>query len=305
MVNFKYRRIIVGLGICACLFTGCGQEIVSTEEEAIQESVTETMTSGQAFTAEKSDTSVTINLADVTAEQLKQVTMSIETIQQNSDWEAMEKMDFIVLDSEEDDVVLYGRGTGEGMILRVKDEVYPIMEGWLSPRVQIPELYIQDMDKDGEIEYIIKTHVKTGTGVSGDDLYVITHKDGTFTMHKFMEDDWYKQLMSQLSWEYDEEYDTVEVYVDGTFSGATLCLAKFLEENQVTFQDLCFGDIMEFVCHDEQWYLWVQGGIIVGDWVTPQYEYGIDILAPFSYSADGTFTLGEMQVTARNEYEEE
>lgn len=300
-----YRRYIIGLGICACLFTGCEQEIVFTEEEVIQESVTETRTSEQASAPEESDTSVTINLEDVTAEQLKQVTMSIETIQQESDWETMEKMEFIVLDSVEDDVVLYGRGTGEGMILRIKDEVYPIMEGWLSPRIVIPELYVQDIDKDGETEYIIKTHVKTGTGVSGDDLYVITYEDGTFTMHKFMEDDWYKQLMSQLSWKYDEEYDTVEVYVDGTFSGATLCLTKFLEENQVTFQDLCFGDIMEFVCRDEQWYLRVQGGILVEDWVTPQYECGIDILAPFSYAADGTFTLGEMQVTARNEYEEE
>lgn len=300
-----YRRYIIGLGICACLFTGCEQEIVFTEEEVIQESVTETRTSEQASAPEESDTSVTINLEDVTAEQLKQVTMSIETIQQESDWETMEKMEFIVLDSVEDDVVLYGRGTGEGMILRIKDEVFPIMEGWLSPLIVIPELYVQDIDKDGETEYIIKTHVKTGTGVSGDDLYVITYEDGTFTMHKFMEDDWYKQLMSQLSWKYDEEYDTVEVYVDGTFSGATLCLTKFLEENQVTFQDLCFGDIMEFVCRDEQWYLWVQGGILVEDWVTPQYECGIDILAPFSYAADGTFTLGEMQVTARNEYEEE
>ena len=114
MVNFKFRRIIVGLGIFACLFTGCGQEIVSTEEEAIQESVTETMTSEQASASEESDTSVTINIADVTAEQLKQVTMSIETIQQNSDWEAMEsipddlKPEYIMLAYQEK-TLLYGQ----------------------------------------------------------------------------------------------------------------------------------------------------------------------------------------------------
>lgn len=296
------KAIVLGMGICASILIGCGAETVLNETITIQEtateqeSVVETVVSEQISASEDSDTSVAINLEDVTAEQLKQVTTSIETIQQNSDWEAMDKMDFVVIDSAEEDVVLYGRGTAEGMILRVKDEVCPIREAWLAPLICIPELHVQDLDGNGEIEYIIKTHVKTGTGVAGEDLYVVTHRDGTFAVQEFMEEDWFEQLMSRLSWKYDEEYSTVELSVDGTYSGVTLFLGKFLEENQVSFKDLCFGDVMGFVCRDEKWYLWMEGGIFVEGWVTPQYECGVNILAPISYSEDGTFTLGEIQV---------
>ena len=288
------------------LLTGCGAqtelagETISTEDNVTQETLA-TEAESETVISQENDTNVINEISNVTPDQLKQVTKNVDTILQDGNWEELEKNEFIILDSVEDDVVLYGRGSGESMVLRVRDEIFAIDECWLSPRVQAPQLYVQDMDQDGKVEYIIQTHTKTGTGVSGDDLYVIEAVDGTFVMHEFTEDDWLGQLLEHISWEYDKEWQTVQTYVDGERADASLILTNFLKENQASFGDLSFGDIMEFIYHDEQWYLWVRGGIIVTDWATPQYEYGIDVLAPFSYTTDGTFTLDKVELTARDD----
>ena len=59
------------------------------------------------------------------------------------------------------------------MLLRDGEQIYPIYRYWMGPQMVLPEIYLGDYDGDGEEEYALKTHLKTGTGVSGDELYIL------------------------------------------------------------------------------------------------------------------------------------
>lgn len=275
------------------------QKQTAASEEVMQEQIEESEVIFNIENETENDL-----LAQITAEDLKKITSDLRYLS-TYDLEKYADKGIIILDSVDKDTVLYGLCSGYGMLLRIGDEVFPISMQWRAPRLKIPEIYAQDFDQDGEIEYGLDVLLGTGSGLSVEQFYVIEREKDSIVLTEFAWEDWQAQILSHVSWNYDKEYNSVETFLDGEQAGATLFLGQFLEERQGTFQDLSFGDIAQFIGHDGQLYLWVEGGIFIEEWAAPVYECGIDVLVPVNYSADKTFTLGEIELSERQYVVEE
>ena len=189
----------------------------------------------------------------------------------------------------DEDIVLYGiddtdAASKRGMVLRVEDEVYPIYLDWQNMHSIPPKLYRGDFDRDGETEYAITMLNKTGTGTSGDALYVLELKDGNVTILEFAERDWLRQLQKQIQYKYLEDYNSLQIFDE---DGVAMTSYPLREDS---FKELVLGDIQSFECKDESWYLRVSGGVVSKEVGYPQYESGIEFLSTISYQ-DESFRL--------------
>lgn len=242
------------------------------------------------------------SLKRLTAEDLRSVTQTYDASQS----EMNEKEEAYILLSElpDEDAALYGKYGLGAMVLRVGDSVYPIRMYWMSPQMWIPQLFSGDYDGDGDTEYALKTHMKTGTGVSGDQLYIIEVNGETAAIHEFTFRDRMTQL-ERLKVTYTDSRSNqvwrryLKVQEDGA-DGAScfLNLDSLLDSlgEDAAYESLEFGDIESFLDADGQWLYAVSGGIATNVTGPIQYECSVEVLCPVQYQADGTFTLGRMQL---------
>lgn len=203
--------------------------------------------------------------------------------------------EYVLLSQAADkDAALYGLCGGGAMVLRAGEEIYPVSLYWTSPQMRIPELYVSDYDGDGKEEYAIYTLMGTGTGVSVAQLYMVETDGEDFAIREFEYADILRQL-ERITYTWDEEYEQVQVSVDGVYQTWILA-GKYLKEEDLHFESLSWGDILGFVERDGQWYLSGKAGITPQEWATPSYSCGMNFLSTVSYSEDGSFTLGEIRV---------
>lgn len=232
-------------------------------------------------------------LKNVTAKELRAATT------QSPQYHLAENVEnqYVILDETEDrDVTLYGMYGGYAMVLRVGDKVYPIRLGWMSPQMHIPQIFRGDWDKDGDTEYILKTHMKTGTGVSGDELYMLEITGDNMEIREFTYEDRMTQL-ERVTYTYDANMHQIKVHSDGK-DCCTMYVKKLLEDlgaKEVT--GLSFGDIEAFTIMDGEIYYSVQGGVLTDarPYYLPAYEVSANLICPVKYRDDGTFQLGEIQ----------
>lgn len=245
------------------------------------------------------------SLKRLTAEDLRSVTQTYDASRDA----ANEETEAYILLSElpNEDAALYGKYGQQTMVLRVGDSVYPIRMHWMSPQMWIPQLFSGDYDGDGDTEYALKTHMKTGTGVSGDELYIIEVNGETAVLHEFTLRDRLTQL-ERLKVTYTDSRSNqvwrryLKVQEDG--AGEAPCflnLDRLLDSlgEDAAFESLEFGDVESFFDMDGQWLYAVSGGIATNVVGPIQYECSVEVLCPVQYQADGTFTLGRMQLKPR------
>lgn len=211
--------------------------------------------------------------------------------------------EFVLLGRTEDqEAALYGLQGGLGMVLAAGGETYPLLMDWASPQMVIPRIYAGDYDGDKNREYALYTHMGTGTGYSVSQLYILEFSGREMEVREFS----YENVCSQLeriTAEWDKEYGTVDLMVDGERTGQALYLQQCLEDTGGEYQSIEWRNIIDFSERDGQWYLWAQGGLQLTDiWI--EYSCSAEALAPVIYRADGTFTLGEITLKT-NAYEPE
>lgn len=234
-------------------------------------------------------------ITEVTADTLRKVK---DTTQNGmlSSYEGVEgsqnKFVFISKPQNEDaknvDVALYGTYGGNTMVLRVGEKVYPIRLRWLYLSPILPVLYCGDFDGDGEMECAIKTHMRTGTGVSGDDLYVVELHGDTCKMIRLEN----RQCMEQLElieYDYDSEQKIITLR-DCDGNNVTLNIP-------LIFHGLEFGDIETFYVKDNGIYYTAEGGIMAEGLVCLSYEYSVEMTCPVLYSESEGFRFGGMKYT--------
>lgn len=204
---------------------------------------------------------------------------------------------------QERDVALYGLGGVETMVLRDGEQFYPVYLEWQSPHMHLPKIYMGDYDGDGEDEYAIITLTGTGTGVSQEQLYILEKKPSEespkdLSVYEF---DYYmlREQLRRVSCDWDSEQKTMNMRVDGELTGLSVSLKEWLAsmKQELTFEDLVFGEFISFTEENGQLYLQAEGGIQLKEWWgTIQYEKGVTLTAPIIYSED-TFSLGEITLT--------
>lgn len=214
--------------------------------------------------------------------------------------------DYVILSSVPDsDIVLYGMYGGYAMVLRDGENVLPIWLGWMSPQMWIPEIYSGDYDNDGVMEYALKTHIKTGTGVSGDELYFIetdwnTGADGRIerTINEFKEGEWIREL-GGIDANFDAGSNILTVTLDGE-AVAQMDISALLEMYSAQYSGIGFGNQNSFSQEDGQWYFSASSGIFVEKSAMPRNECKIIADAKVVYTPDGGFHLEDITVSVDN-----
>lgn len=301
--------------IATVVVAGCGKESTEEAGQNVSDNQIENVTSVSAPSLEKTeevtpDTSweeifyernkqMNSYIENVTADELREVTDAVDVGYINSEayYETDNKF-FVISELKEQDAALYGLYGLERMVLRVKDSVVPIYEAVTGVQGILPTLHCGDYDNDGELEYAIKTHLKTGSGVSGDDLYIVEVKNDEHAIYSFAEEDRLNKL-SKIQYDYNEDYKMVTVHNNG--KDISLSVYRFLNDftgedgKSAEFDKLAFGDIESFFLMDGQWYYAADGGITTNYITWPQYECCMRMICPVYYSEESGFSFGEMQ----------
>ena len=231
----------------------------------------------------------------VTARRLMEIEKTLDLMEGDYLWYDLADDYVLLSELAEEDTALYGLYGGDAMVLRIQDEVYPFYMYWQSPQMIIPQLYSGDFDQDGKRDYVVKTHMKTGTGVSGDELFFIRRENDRIQIKEFEEEDWYGQL-KRITYEYDEEYRVMQVKIDGEYAQEMFVTKEAAEEGG-TCTGLDLSSIMSFTLYDNVWYLKVSPGLCMENWIgVPEYESGMEILSPIMFHPDGTFELGKIKM---------
>ncbi len=206
---------------------------------------------------------------NVTAERLK----NVDNVYMASDSYEYTDLsdDFVILDSVPDsDIVLYGIYGGYAMMLRDGDHLISIWLSWMSPQMNIPQIYYGDYDNDGIFEFALKTHMNTGTGVSGDELYII---EADYTKEQFGKldydikefDDWYDDIAAAVNYSVDDTGNIVTITLYGEET-AVIDLTQHFEEHKEyreEFDGFAFGSHYYFENRDGEWYFTTYSGLCV------------------------------------------
>lgn len=201
----------------------------------------------------------------------------------------------------DEDIALYGLCGGDGMVLRDGEKLYPIMLSWnVTPRIVLPAIYKSDYDGDGKQEYALYRYIGSGTGYSISELCMLELVDNALQIHEFTFEDMMYRLQN-IQYEYFEEEGIV--HIDTGSDTYEIEIADFLQTNEVSFSSLTWGDIIDIMEQGGQWWLQADAGIVVEEWVTPQYECGVCFRTPITYMGNGYFQTGSIEVDAiENEY---
>ena len=243
-------------------------------------------------------------LNQVTVEELKEIQEEISF--SDATWQTLPEeysIDAFVLlyQVPDEDIALYGLCGGDGMVLRDGEKLYPIMLSWnVTPRIVLPAIYKSDYDGDGKQEYALYRYIGSGTGYSISELCMLELVDKSLQIHEFTFEDMMYRLQN-IQYEYFEEEGIV--HIDTGSDTYEIEIADFLQTNEVSFSSLTWGDIIDIMEQGGQWWLQADAGIVVEEWVTPQYECGVCFRTPITYMGNGYFQTGSIEVDViENEY---
>ena len=245
----------------------------------------------------------------ITADRLKQVTQIWTGVSEMGDTIFDVSDNYVILDSVADsDIVLYGMYGGETMVIRDGEHVIPVWTNWMSPHMVMPQIHYGDYDNDGAYEYAIWSNMDTGTGVSGDELYII---EADYAKENSEEDFYSIKEYSDLGGDLD---NAVSYYLDDTGNVVTMTLngedvasvdlsGHFEEhkEYKEPFAGIDFGSHYSFHEQDGIWYFVNAGRIYVKRDGKSLYDedmipYNVVVNARVVYEPDQQFHLEDIEI---------
>lgn len=244
---------------------------------------------------------------EVTAEKLKQVTQVYSDSSTMSAEMRNVSDNYVILDSVPDsDIVLYGMYGGLTMVIRDGEHVIPVWINWMSPQMHIPNIYYADYDNDGVYEYAIQTHMATGTGISGDELYMVEvdytkdmGEEGFLKIIEYLR--WVNDIYAAVSYYTDEAGNIVTITLNGE-TVATIDLTRQLEEYNESFSRVGLGTNYSFTENDGTWTFKCAGDIYMIQEGWSRDDVGrdcpdIEINARVVYEPDQQFHLEDIEIT--------
>lgn len=245
----------------------------------------------------------------ITADRLKQVTQIWTGVSEMGDTIFDVSDNYVILDSVADsDIVLYGMYGGETMVIRDGEHVIPVWTNWMSPHMVMPQIHYGDYDNDGVYEYAIWSNMDTGTGVSGDELYIIeadyAKENGEEDFYSIKEySDWGGDLDNAVSYYLDDTGNVVTMTLNGE-DVASVDLSGHFEEHKEyneSFDGIDFGSHYSFHEQDGIWYFVNAGRIYVKRDGKSVYDedmipYNVVVNARVVYEPDQQFNLEDIEI---------
>ena len=113
-----------------------------------------------------------------------------------SSWEEFNFYDIPLIASiPEKEIFLYGIKPNSGVILKSGDRSFYYDWAYLTPRFILPEIFLNDFDKDDQEELAVILYIGSGTGVSVEELHIIEiSEDENFKDYLFKQDDYLSQI---------------------------------------------------------------------------------------------------------------
>ena len=245
----------------------------------------------------------------ITADRLKQVTQIWTGVSEMGDTIFDVSDNYVILDSVADsDIVLYGMYGGETMVIRDGEHVIPVWTNWMSPHMVMPQIHYGDYDNDGAYEYAIWSNMDTGTGVSGDELYIIeadyakeNSEEDFYSIKEYS--DWGGDLDNAVSYYLDETGNVVTMTLNGE-DVASVDLSGHFEEHKEyneSFDGIDFGSHYSFHEQDGIWYFVNAGRIYVKRDGKSVYDedmipYNVVVNARVVYEPDQQFHLEDIEI---------
>lgn len=245
----------------------------------------------------------------ITADRLKQVTQIWTGVSEMGDTIFDVSDNYVILDSVADsDIVLYGMYGGETMVIRDGEHVIPVWTYWMSPHMVMPQIHYGDYDNDGVYEYAIRTHMTTGTGISGDELYIIeadyakeNSEEDFYSIKEYS--DWGGDLDNAVSYYLDDTGNVVTMTLNGE-DVASVDLSGHFEEHKEyneSFDGIDFGSHYSFHEQDGIWYFVNAGRIYVKRDGKSVYDedmipYNVVVNARVVYEPDQQFHLEDIEI---------
>lgn len=238
-------------------------------------------------------------MTDVSVDSLKEITNEPDF--NSNEWMTLpenEDNDMFVLlyKADKEDIALYGLYGGDGVILRDGSDIYPIYTTWMGPQSIWPTVNKTDYDNDGTKEYALWMVLGTGTGFHHDGLFMLEPDEGQETglrVHQLTTGDMLYQF-DVIDYTFDEETNILKV--DTGSESVEMDLTKYLEEQEEEYSGLGWGDLIFMEEKGGQWYITMSAGIMLSNYVQPQYECGMDFTAPVTYMENGYFQVGEISI---------
>lgn len=245
----------------------------------------------------------------ITADRLKQVTQIWTGVSEMGDTIFDVSDNYVILDSVADsDIVLYGMYGGETMVIRDGEHVIPVWTNWMSPHMVMPQIHYGDYDNDGAYEYAIWSNMDTGTGVSGDELYIIeadyakeNSEEDFYSIKEYS--DWGGDLDNAVSYYLDDTGNVVTMTLNGE-DVASVDLSGHFEEHKEyneSFDGIDFGSHYSFHEQDGIWYFVNAGHIYVKRDGKSVYDedmipYNVVVNARVVYEPDQQFHLEDIEI---------
>lgn len=245
----------------------------------------------------------------ITADRLKQVTQIWTGVSEMGDTIFDVSDNYVILDSAADsDIVLYGMYGGETMVIRDGEHVIPVWTYWMSPHMVMPQIHYGDYDNDGVYEYAIWSNMDTGTGVSGDELYIIeadyakeNSEEDFYSIKEYS--DWGGDLDNAVSYYLDDTGNVVTMTLNGE-DVASVDLSEHFEEHKEyneSFDGIDFGSHYSFHEQDGIWYFVNAGRIYVKRDGKSVYDedmipYNVVVNARVVYEPDQQFHLEDIEI---------
>lgn len=245
----------------------------------------------------------------ITADRLKQVTQIWTGVSEMGDTIFDVSDNYVILDSVADsDIVLYGMYGGETMVIRDGEHVIPVWTYWMSPHMVMPQIHYGDYDNDGAYEYAIWSNMDTGTGVSGDELYIIeadyakeNSEEDFYSIKEYS--DWGGDLDNAVSYYLDDTGNVVTMTLNGE-DVASVDLSGHFEEHKEyneSFDGIDFGSHYSLHEQDGIWYFVNAGRIYVKRDGKSVYDedmipYNVVVNARVVYEPDQQFHLEDIEI---------
>ncbi|MBP5264322.1 MAG: hypothetical protein J6Z33_08130, partial [Lachnospiraceae bacterium] len=188
------------------------------------------------------------------------------------------------------DVTLYGKIDGNTMILRVGNELYPLMNAWSGNKETEIQFACGDYDKDGQDEYaIILPSKSNGIGKSRE-LFVVEIRPNGAVVNQFTLQDRFGYLEDVLTYHFDEKEKSLLVSVNGGWGSRSYLKDELSADAKA--EELIYA-IREDVTpvDDELFYRCDSHFRTTDDQTWPGRSAGMDIMARLEYHDDGTFTM--------------
>lgn len=249
-------------------------------------------------------------MAAVTADRLEQVTQVWSNVSEMGDAVFDVSDEYVILDSVPDkDIVLYGMYGGNAMVIRDGKHVIPVWISWMSPHMVMPKIYYGDYDNDGIYEYAIWSNMNTGSGVSGQELYIV---EADYTKENIGDDfysikeysDWGNDLNNAVDYYLDAAGNIITVTLYGEMA-ASIDLSEHFEEHKEyneSFDYIDFGSQYSFTEQDGIWYFVNAGRIYVKRDGIKVYDadrvpYNVVVSARVVYEQNQQFHLEDIAIT--------